>query len=214
MQVVLLERIEKLGQIGDIVNVKPGYARNFLLPKQKALRATAENMVRFETERAQIEARNLEWQKEAESVSEKLAGASFILIRQAGDSGQLYGSASARDIAEVATEDGYSVDKNQIILNTPIKAIGLHEVMVRLHPDVTCNITVNVARTPDEAVLQAKGEDVLAQDTDDDDIDAEAFFEEEATPDLDDDADADGDATDDANASEEATNDDAEEETT
>lgn len=212
MQVVLLERIEKLGQIGDVVNVKPGYARNFLLPKHKALRATTENLARFETDRAQIEARNLEWQKEAESVSEKLAGAAFVLIRQAGDSGQLYGSASARDIAEAATEDGYSVDKNQIILNTPIKTIGLHDVTVRLHPDVTCAITVNVARTADEAELQAKGEDVLAMDTDDDEIDAEAFFEEEATPDLGDDEDA-TDGDEDA-ASEESASDDAEEETT
>lgn len=160
MQVILLERIAKLGQMGDVVTVKDGYARNFLLPQGKALRATKENEAHFETQRAQLEARNLELKGEAEAVGEKLAGQSFVAIRQAGDTGQLYGSVSARDIAELATEGGYSVDRRQIVLTQPIKALGVHEVTVALHPEVEIAITVNVARSDDEAERQARGEDV------------------------------------------------------
>ena len=164
MQVILLERVEKLGQMGDVVAVKPGFARNFLLPKGKALRATKENTARFERERAQLEARNLELRKEAEAVAGTLDGQSFIVIRQAGDTGQLYGSVSARDVADAATGGGFSVDRGQIILDKPIKAIGVHDVRVRLHPEVTVTVQVNVARTQDEAELQAAGEDVIARD--------------------------------------------------
>ncbi|MCP1335637.1 50S ribosomal protein L9 [Futiania mangrovi] len=164
MQVILLERVEKLGQMGDVVTVKPGFARNFLLPQGKALRATKDNTARFERERAQLEARNLELRKEAEAVAGKLDGQAFIVIRQAGDSGQLYGSVSARDVSEAATEGGFSVDRGQIILDRPIKAIGMHDVRVRLHPEVTVTVQVNVARTRDEAELQAMGEDVIARD--------------------------------------------------
>ncbi len=214
MQVVLLERIEKLGQIGDIVSVKPGYARNFLLLKGKALRATSGNLARFETERSQIEARNLEKKSEAEAVSGKLDGAAFIVIRQAGDSGQLYGSVSARDIAEVATADGYSLDKGQVVLNAPIKMIGLHDVTVRLHADVRCAITVNVARTDDEARLQAQGQDVLAMAEEDDELNAEKFFGEAIDVSaLEDDAEGDADETEGEPTADDAAETDSEEET-
>jgi len=160
MQVILLERIAKLGQMGDVVTVKDGFARNFLLPQGKALRATKENETHFETQRAQLEARNLELKSEAEAVGEKLAGQTFIAIRQAGDTGQLYGSVSSRDIAELATEGGYSVDRRQIVLTQPIKALGVHPVTIALHPEVEISINVNVARSDDEAERQARGEDV------------------------------------------------------
>jgi large subunit ribosomal protein L9 len=160
MQVILLERIAKLGQMGDVVTVKDGYARNFLLPQGKALRATKENEVHFESQRAQLEARNLELKSEAEAVGEKLTGQTFVAIRQAGDTGQLYGSVSARDIADLATEGGFSVDRRQIVLTQPIKALGVHPVTIALHPEVEIAITVNVARSDDEAERQARGEDV------------------------------------------------------
>ena len=160
MQVILLERIEKLGQMGDIVSVKPGFARNFLLPKGKALRASKSNQAQFEGQRAQLEARNLELKGEAESVAEKLDGESFIVIRQAGEAGQLYGSVSSRDLAEVISEGGFSVARNQVILDRPIKLLGLHEVRVGLHPEVSTTVTVNVARSEEEAERQARGEDV------------------------------------------------------
>lgn len=182
MEVVLLERIEKLGQMGDVVKVKDGYARNFLLPRGKALRANKENLARFEQDRAQLEARNLEAKKEAEAVEAKLNGYAIVVIRQAGDSGQLYGSVSPRDIAQGLTEGGFSVDRGQIILAAPIKTLGLYDVTVRLHPEVAATIVVNVARTAEEAEAQARGEDILAQD-DEDDLDASEFFEndEDAT---------------------------------
>ena len=160
MKVILLERIEKLGQMGDVVSVKPGFARNFLLPKGKALRASKENQLQFEGQRAQLEARNLEAKGEAESVAERLNGQSFIVIRQAGEAGQLYGSVSSRDLAEVISEGGFSLARNQVTLERPIKLLGLHEIRVNLHPEVASTVTVNVARSDEEAERQARGEDV------------------------------------------------------
>ena len=158
MQVVLLERIGRLGQIGDVVNVKDGFARNFLLPQGKALRATKENLARFEGQRAQIEARNLELKKEAEAVAERLNGQTFVLIRQAGDTGQLYGSVSGRDVAEASTAAGFSIDKRQVILEKPIKELGVHSIKAQLHPEVQVKISINVARSTEEAERQARGE--------------------------------------------------------
>src|SRR3954447_8995638 len=163
MQVILLERIGRLGQMGDVVTVKDGFARNFLLPQGKALRATKANRERFDRDRAQLEARNLELKSEAQAVAEKLEGQRFIVIRQAGDSGQLYGSVSTRDIAAVVTEGGFSIERRQVMLDRPIKSLGLHEIRVSLHPEVVPHIVVNVARSPDEAARQARGEDVSAK---------------------------------------------------
>jgi large subunit ribosomal protein L9 len=160
MQVILLQRLGRLGQMGDVVTVKDGYARNFLLPQKKALRATKENLAQFETQRAQLEANNLELKKDAEAVSSKLAGKSFIAIRQAGDTGQLYGSVSTRDIAEVVTAGGFTINRNQVILDKPIKNLGIHPVRVALHPEVVVDVTLNVARSEDEANRQQAGEDV------------------------------------------------------
>ncbi|MCH9807327.1 MAG: 50S ribosomal protein L9 [Alphaproteobacteria bacterium] len=160
MLVILLERIGHLGQMGDVVNVKNGYARNFLLPQKKALRATEANKVYFETQRVQLEANNLEKKSEAETIAEKLSGQSFIAIRQAGDTGQLYGSVSTRDIAEAVTEGGFSVTRGQVSLASPIKELGVHDVSISLHPEVDVTVKVNVARTEDEAERQARGEDV------------------------------------------------------
>ena len=158
MQVILLERVAKLGQIGDVVRVKDGFARNFLLPRHKALRATEANRKRFETQRAGIEARNLELKQEAKAVAEKLEGCSVVLIRQAGESGQLYGSVSPRDVAEALVNSRFKVSRDQVVLNTPIKALGLHTVPVHLHPEVDVKISVNVARSAEEAERQARGE--------------------------------------------------------
>jgi large subunit ribosomal protein L9 len=183
MQIILLERIGRLGQMGDVVNVKDGYARNFLLPQKKALRATAENLARFEKERTQLEARDLELKKEAEAVAAKLAGQSFLAIRQAGDTGQLYGSVTSRDIAEVVTAGGFSIDRRQIVLDRPIKTLGLHPTRVALHPEVIVQITFNVARSQDEAERQARGEDVTVikdEGVQLETFNAEALFEEEA----------------------------------
>jgi large subunit ribosomal protein L9 len=160
MEVILLQRIGRLGQMGDVVQVKDGYARNFLLPQKKALRATAENRARFETERAQLEANNLELKKEAEAVSAKLEGKIFVAIRSAGDTGQLYGSVSTRDIAEVVTAGGFTIERRQVILDRPIKTLGLHETRVALHPEVVVKVLLNVARSEDEAERQQRGEDV------------------------------------------------------
>jgi|tagenome__1003787_1003787.scaffolds.fasta_scaffold20602648_2 large subunit ribosomal protein L9 len=168
MEVILLERVPKLGQMGETVKVKDGYARNFLLPNGKALRATKSNKERFETERVQLEARNLEQRKEAQGVADKLSGQTFVLIRQAGESGQLYGSVSARDISEAATAAGFTVERSQIVLNTPIKTLGVHGVAVLLHPEVEVRISANVARSPDEAERQARGENVTARRDEDD----------------------------------------------
>ena len=160
MQVILLERIGRLGQMGDVVNVKDGYARNFLLPQKKALRATTQNRAQFETQRAQLEANNLELKKEAEAVAEKLDKKIFVAIRSAGDTGQLYGSVATRDISEVVTEGGFTIDRRQVILERPIKNLGLHPVRVALHPEVIVSVTLNVARSEDEAQRQSRGEDV------------------------------------------------------
>ncbi|MDX2201185.1 MAG: 50S ribosomal protein L9 [Hyphomicrobiaceae bacterium] len=160
MQVILLERIGRLGQMGDVVNVKDGYARNFLLPQKKALRATEENRKRFEKDRAQLEARDLALKKDAQVVADKLSGKSFVAIRQAGDTGQLYGSVTTRDIAELITAGGFSVDRRQVILDKAMKTLGLHQARIALHPEVLVPVTLNVARSEDEADRQARGEDV------------------------------------------------------
>ncbi len=164
MQVILLERIARLGQMGDTVNVRAGYARNFLLPQGKAMRANKENMQRFEKERVQLEARNLERRQEAEGVAGKLNGLSFVCIRQAGETGQLYGSVSTRDVAETLEVEGFTIARNQVDLNIPIKTIGMHEVTVALHPEVEVTVIVNVARSQDEAERQARGEDLTQRD--------------------------------------------------
>jgi large subunit ribosomal protein L9 len=161
MEVILLERVVKLGQMGEVVRVKDGYARNFLLPKGKALRATKDNRARFETMKAQLETRNLELKGDADKVGGKLDGQSFVVIRQASETGQLYGSVSPRDIVTILTDGGFSVSRGQISLNTPIKTIGLHKVPVALHPEVEVTITLNVARSGDEAERIARGENVL-----------------------------------------------------
>lgn len=158
MEVILLERVAKLGQMGEVVRVRDGYGRNFLLARGKALRATEANKQRFTDQRAQLEARNLDAKNEAASVAEKLDGSSYVLIRQAGESGSLYGSVSARDIAASLTEAGFTVDKGQITINSPIKTLGLYTLPVVLHPEVECKITVNVARSAEEAERQARGE--------------------------------------------------------
>jgi large subunit ribosomal protein L9 len=160
MQVILLQRIGRLGQMGDVVKVKDGFARNFLLPQGKALRASKDNQAEFEKRRVVLEANNLEHKKEAEAVSTKLGGKQFVTIRQAGDTGQLYGSVSTRDIADSIVAGGFTVDRRQITLDKPIKTLGVHEVTVALHPEVLVKIGVNVARSEDEAARQARGEDV------------------------------------------------------
>ncbi|RDI59866.1 50S ribosomal protein L9 [Microvirga subterranea] len=164
MEVILLERVAKLGQMGETVKVRPGYARNYLLARGKALRATKGNKEHFEAQRAQLEARNLERRKEAEAVGEKLDGQSFTIIRQAGETGVLYGSVSTRDLAEIMTAGGFTVDRNQIVLNLPIKTLGLHTVPVSLHPEVEVKVTINVARSPEEAERQARGEQVTTRE--------------------------------------------------
>ncbi len=163
MDVILLERIEKLGSIGDVVKVKNGYARNFLLPRGKALRANESNRKVFEANRERIEAQNAERRSEAETDSKKIDGAKIQLIRQASNTGQLYGSVSARDLAEALESAGHKVAKNQIVLDKPIKTIGMQDVKIALHPEVSVTIRVNVARSPEEAELQAAGKDVMAE---------------------------------------------------
>jgi large subunit ribosomal protein L9 len=187
MQVILLERIGRLGQMGDVVTVKDGFARNFLLPQGKALRATNSNRERFERERAQLEARNLELKSEAEAIAAKLQGHSFIVIRQAGDSGQLYGSVATRDIASIVTQGGFSIDRRQVMLDRPIKTLGLHEVRIGLHAEVEPHVIINVARSSDEAARQARGEQVTGKALDETEeealaarLAAERLFEEGA----------------------------------
>jgi large subunit ribosomal protein L9 len=160
MQVVLLERVAKLGQMGEVVQVKDGYARNFLLPQGKALRATESNLKRFESERAQLEVRNLEAKAEAEKVAAKLDGQAFVVIRSASDGGALYGSVTTRDIADAATAGGFTLDRRQVVLDHPIKELGLHPIQVVLHPEVEATISVNVARSREEAELQASGKTI------------------------------------------------------
>jgi large subunit ribosomal protein L9 len=161
MKVILLERVERLGGLGEVVNVKDGFARNFLLPKSKALRATSANMKVFEGQRHEIEARNANAREAASKSGEKLDGESYVLIRQAGESGQLYGSVSGRDVAEAMGEGGGKVERSMVVLDKPIKTLGVHEVKVRLHPEVTVTVKVNIARSKDEADRQAKGENVI-----------------------------------------------------
>ena len=160
MQIILLERVAKLGQMGEVVSVKEGFARNYLLPQKKALWASKANVEAFEGQKAQLEARNLETKKEAEALSAKLDGQQFVVIRSASDGGALYGSVSTRDAAEAANEAGFSVDRRQVALTAPIKYLGLHEVNVTLHPEVVAVIALNVARSPEEAELQASGKSI------------------------------------------------------
>jgi large subunit ribosomal protein L9 len=160
VELILLQRVEKLGQMGEIVKVKPGFARNYLLPQKKALRATAENRAYFEKQRVQLEAQNLRRKEEAERLAERVAGLSIVIIRQAGESGSLYGSVSARDVADGTTAGGLSIDRSQVVLNHPIKSLGLSQVRIVLHPEVSLMVTVNVARSPEEAERQARGEAV------------------------------------------------------
>lgn len=168
VDVILLERVDKLGQMGQVVKVKPGYARNFLLPQKKALRATKDNLAYFETQRAQLEANNLQRKSEAGDVAAKLDGLAVVLIRQAGESGQLYGSVAARDIADAVTEAGFTVEKRQIVLDKPIKTLGMHPVRVMLHPEVGVTVTANVAQSEEGARMQAAGINPLEQRDDDD----------------------------------------------
>lgn len=160
MDIILLERVAKLGQMGEVVSVKDGYARNYLLAQGKALRVNKANLARFEAEKAQMEARNLESKKEAEALGEKLDGQTFVVIRSASDGGALYGSVTTRDAAEAATADGFSVDKKQVVLKGAIKDLGLHDVDVVLHPEVTVTVTLNIARSREEAELQAAGKSI------------------------------------------------------
>ncbi len=162
MKVILLERVEGRGGLGDVVNVKDGYARNFLLPRNKALRATEANLKVFEGQRADIEARNAKAKQAAETSGEKLDGASYVLIRQAGESGQLYGSVSGRDVADAVNAEGGKVERAMVVLDKPIKTLGLHEVKIRLHPEVAITVTLNIARSPDEAERQARGENIIS----------------------------------------------------
>lgn len=183
MEVILLERIQKLGQMGDVVRVRDGYARNFLLPQRKALRATEANRHLFDEQRAQLETQNLQLKTEAEAVAGKIDGTVVVLIRQASERGQLYGSVSSRDIAEALTEAGFTMTRTQVPLNSPIKMLGVASVQVRLHPEVEATVSVNVARSEEEAERQARGEDVTveADDYDEDEdatADAEAAFED------------------------------------
>ena len=182
MEVILLERVANLGQMGEVVRVKDGFARNFLLPRGKALRATQENRTRFETMKVELEARNLELKGDAQKVADKLNGQSYTVLRQAAEGGQLYGSVSPRDIAALASDRGFALSRSQIALNTPIKMIGLHKVPVALHPEVEVTINVTVARNADEAARIARGEDVTVLREEGAEIKAEAerFFEPDA----------------------------------
>lgn len=185
MQVILLERIGRLGQMGDVVNVKDGYARNFLLPQKKALRATDENRKKFKSQRAQLEATNLELKKEAEAVAEKLGGKTFVVIRTAGDTGQLYGSVSTRDLSDAVTGGGFTINRTQVIMDKPIKTLGLHPTKIALHPEVIVEVVLNVARTEEEAARQAKGEDtsvIKGEKVDIETFNPDEVFEEGAAP--------------------------------
>ncbi len=178
MQVILLQRIGKLGQMGDVVTVKDGFARNYLLPQKKALRATEDNKMVFDGQRAQLEANNLAQKKEAEAVATQLDGKTFIAIRSAGDTGQLYGSVSTRDISDVITAGGFTIDRRQVILDKPIKSLGVEDIRVALHPEVIVKVKLNVARSADEAERQSRGEDVTM--VKDEKIELETFNPDEA----------------------------------
>jgi large subunit ribosomal protein L9 len=164
VELILLQRVEKLGQMGEIVKVKPGYARNYLLAEKKAIRASKDNLAKFEQQRAQLEAQNLKRREEAERVAERVGGLTVVIIRQAGESGSLYGSVSSRDIADACTASGLSIDRSQVVLPHPIKTLGLTEVRVVLHPEVSIAVTANVARSADEAARQARGESIVAEE--------------------------------------------------
>ena len=170
MKVILLERVERLGALGDVVTVKDGFARNFLLPRSKALRANSQNLKAFEGQRAELEARNAKERSSAEKAGEKLDGSSYILIRQAGESGQLYGSVSGRDVADSINAEGGKVDRSMVVLDKPIKTLGIHEIKVRLHPEVTVSVNINIARSADEAERQARGENVIASQYEEDQL--------------------------------------------
>ena len=188
MQVILLERVAKLGQMGDVVTVKDGYARNYLLPQKKALWASQANIDAFEADKAQLEARNLETKKEAEALAEKLNGQKFIVIRQASDGGALYGSVTTRDAADAASEAGFSVDRKQVALLAPIKELGLHKVIIQLHPEVEAEIELNVARSAEEAELQAQGINIAEQNAEDEaaaDLEIAELFDEIGAAELD-----------------------------
>ena len=188
MQVILLERVAKLGQMGDVVSVKDGYARNYLLPQKKALWASEANIASFEADKAQLEARNLETKKEAEALADRLNGQQFIVIRQASDGGSLYGSVTPRDAAEAATEAGFSVDKRQVVIPMPIKELGVHTVDVSLHPEVDASIELNVARSEEEAELQAQGINIADQAAEDEaqaEIEIAELFDEIGAAELD-----------------------------
>jgi large subunit ribosomal protein L9 len=188
VELILLQRVEKLGQMGEVVKVKPGYARNFLLPQKKALRASKANLAHFETQRAQLEAQNIKRREEAERLAERVGGLTVVIIRQAGESGSLYGSVSARDIADGSTGSGLTINRSQVVLEHPIKTLGLSQVRVALHPEVSIPVTVNVARSPEEAERQARGERIGADDEDDEETPTEeaifgaAAAEPEAEP--------------------------------
>jgi large subunit ribosomal protein L9 len=182
MQVILLERVGRLGQMGDVVTVKDGFARNYLLPQKKALRATEENRKHFETNRAQLEARNLQLKKEAEGIFAKLDGKSFVTIRVAGDTGQLYGSVSNKDVADIVTTNKITIDRRMVVINQPIKSLGIHEVRVQLHPEVAATIKINVARSDDEAERQARGENVSVVKSEG--VQLETFSEDDAPRDI------------------------------
>ena len=173
MKVVLLERVENLGAIGDVVSVKDGFARNFLLPRDKARRATSANLKAFELDRAAIEARNEKNKSEAQKVADKIDGQTYVMIRQAGETGQLYGSVAGRDVAEAVQAEGGKVERSQVVLNTAIKTLGVHEVQVRLHAEVSATVKINIARSADEAERQARGENVIASQFDDERLAAE-----------------------------------------
>lgn len=201
MEVILLERVAKLGQMGETVRVKDGFARNFLLPKGKALRATKDNKARYESMRQDLEARNLADKGEAQKIADKLNGKSFTVLRQASETGQLYGSVSGRDLATLITEGGFAINRNQIALNAPIKTIGQHKVPVALHPEVDVTVTIAVARNAEEAERLARGENVTvrrqegAEDAGDEEVSPEAFFEPEAAAALDDKEEEEADET-------------------
>jgi large subunit ribosomal protein L9 len=169
VELILLQRVESLGQMGDVVKVKPGYARNYLLPQKKALRASKDNRSRFDQQRAQLEAQNIKRREEAERLAERVGGLTVVIIRQAGEAGSLYGSVSARDIAEAATAAGLSINRSQVVLNAPIKTLGLSQVRVSLHPEVSIPVTANVARSPEEAERQARGERGAGREEEEDD---------------------------------------------
>ncbi|MGB0681789.1 MAG: 50S ribosomal protein L9 [Magnetovibrionaceae bacterium] len=176
MDVILMERVENLGQMGDVVSVKPGFARNFLLPQGKAMRASEDNKKHFEAQRAQLEAANLKKRDEAQAIADKMESLTFSLIRQAGDAGQLYGSVNARDAATAIIEAGFTIDRHQVSLDKPIKTIGLHEILVRLHPEVAVIVTANVARSPEEAEIQLEtGKAVIGSEEEEDEIEEEVF---------------------------------------